>query len=215
MNKINQARASRIWLSLGATAIVGIALGCGQVGGAGQGSGVDETGVFVSINGIVPTDTAVSGKDTSDVDAFQTADCDPTTPVLDVEPFGKHSAKVAITATLMPGVTASPGPAPSSITFTHYQVDYTASPTNSVSAPALTSQPFNRTFLVNTDGSSLEETLEFVPIQTKVEYVSGGGSPTPAIYTAKYTITGTTEFNQPVVLIGSTDFNIGDFNNCP
>jgi hypothetical protein len=205
---INKAAAKRIWLLLGTTALVGIALGCGQVGGAGQCNGVDLTGACVTMDSIVPTDL-LNSADTNDVDAFQTA-CLGATPEL----FGEHMAKVTISANLMTGVTSPPAPA--FITFTSYTIEYVASPTNLQTAPVLTSQAFGpTTFHVNTDGTPATLTLDFVNTVTKKQYVDLGGIKTPAMtYSAKYTILGTSQFNQDVALVGSATFNIADYNNC-
>lgn len=210
VNKIIQARTWRIWLSLGATAIVGMALGCGQVGGAGQCNGVDVTGVCETVDSIVPTDPLGAGGDTSDVDAYQTAVCSSGTS----EPFGEHKAKVTVSASLMRGVTSSAAPA--FIVFTSYTIDYTPSPTNLIAAPSLTSQAFGPiTLKVNSDGTPVTQTLEFVNTVTKKEYVDLGGSKNPAMtYSAKYTFKGTSEFNQDVALVGSASFTMGDYNYC-
>jgi hypothetical protein len=211
VNKVNKAVKLRIWLSLGATAVLGAALGCGQVGGAGQCNGVDVVGACVAMESVVPTDPVGFGGDTSDVDAVQTNPCPGTTTA---EKFGEHAAKVTISASLMKGVNSPPAPA--FITFTSYTVEYSPSSTNLVSAPALTAQSFGPiTMKVNADGTSVTNTLEFVNFQTKEEYVSTGGSLyPPATYSAKYTLQGTSQFNQDVVLVGSASFNIGDYDSC-
>ncbi len=210
MNKGDKTRAWRIWLPLGATVVLGAALGCGQIGGAGQCNGVDVVGACVAMESVVPTDSVGFGGDTPDVDAAQTLVCSSGTP----EPFGEHAAKVTISADLMQGVTSPPAPA--FITFTSYTIEYTPSSTNLVTAPALTAQSFGPiTMKINTDGSSITDTVEFMNLQTKAEYVSGGGSLNPpSSYSAKYTFKGTSQFNQDVVLVGSASFNIGDYNYC-
>jgi hypothetical protein len=214
VNKVNKAVRLRIWLSLGATAVLGAALGCGQVGGAGQCNGVDVVGACVTVDSVVPTDPVGFGGPTPDVDAKQEADCDGDPSTVDPEKFGEHEATVTISAALMTGVNSPPAPA--FITFTSYTIEYVPSSTNLVATPALTAQSFGPTSLkVNTDGSQAPFTLEFVNFQTKKEYVDGGGSLyPPASYSAKYTLKGTSQFNDDVVLIGSTTFNIGDYNNC-
>jgi hypothetical protein len=204
----------RLWLPLAATALAGLALGCGQIGGAGQCNGVDVTGVCVTVDAIVPTDPVGFGADTPDVDAVQEGDCDGDPTTVDPETFGEHDAKLSISATLMTGVNSPPAPA--FITFTSYTVEYVPSSTNLVAAPALTTQshgPFS--MKVNTDGTSVTDTVEFVNLQTKKEYVDGGGSLyPPGSYSAKYTLKGTSQFSDDVVLIGSATFNIGDYDNC-
>jgi hypothetical protein len=211
VNKVNKARAWRVWLSLGATAVLGAALGCGQVGGAGQCNGVEVTGMCVTVDSIQPTDTVTGFGDTSSVDAFQNPDCDGDPATSDAEKFGDHSAKVTISANFMKNVTSPPAPA--FVTFTGYTVQYVASTTNTVAAPGMTTQTFSDSWKVNAD-ESVTKTLDLVILQTKDEYVKGGGSKSPAIYTAKYTISGTSQFNQDVVLIGTTSISIGDYNLC-
>jgi hypothetical protein len=220
VNKVTGIKTSRVWLSLGVTALLGLALGCGSVGGAGQCDGVDVSGTCIVISSIVPTDPVGFGDDTPDVDAIQDQ-CDPGPPAV-FEPWGEHGAKLTISATLMPGVTAPPAPA--FITLTSYTVDYTASPTNLDPQPPLTSQSFGPTTLaLNTDGTVVTFTLEFVNIQTKVEYAPFNGgtpnvqvlpAPTPGNYSAKYTIKGKTQFNDEFTLVGGTTFNISDYDNC-
>ena len=212
MNKINQARATRIGLSLGATAVLGIALGCGEIGGAGQCFGVDETGVCVTIDSIVPTDT-INTADTSDVDAFQTADCDGDLTTVDPEPFGKHSATVAISVTLMPGVVSSQngGPAPSFVTITGYTIEYVAV---TAGAPNLNAESYTAAQKIDA-GASATMTLEFVSISNKALFGSNASSSgAPAQYQANYTITGTTEFVDPLILKGSTSFNMANYSHC-
>jgi hypothetical protein len=211
VNKVNQARALRIWLSLGATAALGVALGCGEIGGAGQCFGVEVTGACVTIDSVVLTDT-INNVDTSSVDAFQTADCDGDLSTIDAEPFGAHSAKVTFTVTLMPGVTSPPAPA--FVTYTGYTIEYVESPTNLVTAPPLSTQIFAMRLKVDAD-SSVTDTVPFMLSQTKKEYRDGDGSRVPsASYTAIYTFIGTTQFLQDVVVKGSTAFTIGGFDNC-
>jgi hypothetical protein len=214
VNKVMRVTGGRKWLPLAATAMVGLALGCGQIGGAGQCNGVDVTGACVTVDGVVPTDPVGFGSDTPDVDAVQEADCDGDPTTVDFEKFGEHDAKISLSANLMTGVNAPPAPA--YITFTSYTIEYIPSSTNLVAAPALTTQSHGPISMkVPTDGTSVTDTLEFVNFQTKKEYVDGGGSLyPPGSYSAKYTLKGISQFNDDVVLIGSATFNIGDYDNC-
>jgi len=211
VNKVNQARALRVWLSLGATAALGILLGCGEIGGAGQCFGVDVTGLCLTVDSIVPTDTAVSNEDTNAVDAFQFSDCDGDPLTLDFEPIGPHSAKVTISATLMPGVTSPPAPA--FVTLEGYTVEFFPNPNNSGSSPALTGLIRTESVKINAD-SSLTATFELVPLDTKVEYVTNGGDTLPMNYSAIYTFTGKSQFFQDLVIQGATNFDIGSWDNC-
>lgn len=212
MNKVNKTRTWRIWLSLGATAVLGAALGCGQVGGAGQCNGVDVTGMCVAVDSVQPTDTVTGFGDTSDVDAFQNPDCDGNPATVDPEKFGKHSAKVTFSTKLMTGVTSPPAPA--FVTWENYTIEYIASSTNTVNAPALTAHSYAADSIKVNANESVTATLELVSIQTKDEYVKSNGSSLPAIYSAVYTIKGTSQFNEDVVLKTSVSFNIGDYNLC-
>jgi len=211
VNKINRAKAWRVWLSLATTALVGIALGCGEIGGAGQCNGVDMTGLCLTVDSIIPTDTAVTSKDTPDVDAFIIADCDGDPATVDVEPFGSHSAKVTLTASLMPGVNSPPAPA--FVTLEGYTVAFTPNPNNSGSSPPLTGLIRTESIKINAD-STLTFTLDLVPVDTKLEYVTNGGDVIPMYYSALFTLTGKSQFNQDLVIQGATSFDIGSFNNC-
>lgn len=200
----------RSWMWAG---LLFLAVGCGEIGGAGQCNGVDSTGMCVTLDSIQPNDTVTGFGITSDVDAFQTADCDGDLTTVDPELFGKHAADVQFTAFLMPQVTSPPAPA--FVTWQSYTVEYIASPTNLVTAPALSTQVFAPDNIKLDADSFVKWTMEFVSSQTKAEYVAGGGSSwPPAYYTAIYTFSGTTQFNQGIVLKGSASFSIGNYNNC-
>lgn len=213
VNKVMRITAGRIWLPFAATAFVGLAMGCGQIGGAGQCNGVNITGMCVTVDSIQPTDTVTGFGDTSDVDAFQSADCDGDPATSDPEKFGKHSAKVTISATLMTGVSSPPAPA--FVTWTGYTIDFVASSTNLVSAPSLSSQAFAADNLkVNAD-TPTTWTFEFVPSQTKSEYANNSGPQwPPATYSAIYTFKGETQFKQDVEIKSSASFNIGNYDLC-
>ncbi len=208
MNNLAIRRLWRWGLFLG---LSGAALGCGEVGGGGQCFGVDVSGMCVAVESIIPTDTAVSNKDTSSVDAYQTIDCDPATPQFEVEPIGPHSSKVTFSAQLMPGLTSPPAPA--FVTWTGYTIEYIPNPNNLVFSPPLTGWSLGETIKVDIN-TTLERTLELVPVQTKAEYGELGGSPLPTNYTAVFTFFGTTQFNQDLVVKGTTNFDIGDWDNC-
>jgi hypothetical protein len=113
----------------------------------------------------------------------------------------------------MSGVTSPPAPA--FVTWENYTIEYFASTSNQVNAPALIPHSFAADSLkVNAD-ESVTATLEFVSSQTKEEYENNNGSfwP-PAIYTAVYTFKGTSQFNQEVALKTSVTFNIGAYDLC-
>lgn len=201
---MNKTYGVRIWQTLLCVGAASLLVACGEIGGAGQCNGVDVTGMCVTSDSITPVGTP-------DVDAFITLDCNLDGIADDPEPFTKHDASISISAVLLGGVTSPPAPA--FVTFTSYVINYTPSPANQVIAPLLDGWVFDLNQKVNAD-ESVTMTLEMIPIQTKVEYFNEGGSLLPAVYTATYTIMGTTQFNEEVVLQGSTSFNIGDFDNC-
>jgi hypothetical protein len=201
---VNKTYGVRTWQTLLCVGAASLLVACGEIGGAGQCNGADTTGMCVSIGSIFP-------EGTPDVDAFQTLDCDGNGIADDPEVITKHDASVSISAELFEGVTSPPAPA--FVTFTSYVINYTPSPANQVIAPLLDDWVFGLDQKVN-EGESITMTLEMIPIQTKAEYGNEGGSLLPAVYTATYTIMGTTQFNEEIVLQGSTSFNIGDFDNC-
>lgn len=183
-------------------------LACGEIGGAGQCNGVEDSGVCVTVVGIQPFDQV---QDTTDVDAYQTADCDGDPNSSDPEEFFKHQATVTISADLLPNLTIPP--APEFITITDYTIEYVPGASNLVFAPSLSPQVFGQTIRVDVNGSTSAD-LEFVPIQTKLQYVELGGDQRPAIYTVIYTFQGKTQFNKSFVVKGSTTANFGNFDNC-
>jgi hypothetical protein len=169
-----------------------------------------------TIDSIVPTDLVTGFGETSSVDAFfSTNDCDGNGTPDDPEPFGEHSALVTISANLIPNIQSPPAPA--YVEFTGYTIEYFPSAANAtlgVPAPPLTTQPFSESWKVSAD-ETVTKTLAFVSIATKNEFATTGGTVFPANYTARYTISGKTQFNQDIVLVGSASFSIGDFNMCP
>ncbi len=194
-------------------AMLGLILaGCGEVGGSGQCNGVDVIGACVTIDSIQARD-AVNAADTTSVDVSQNADCDGDPTTVDPEKWGDHSGSVTVSLALMPGVDSPPAPA--FVTLTSYTVEYFPSPTNTVSAPPLTTMAFSASNVKVNAGESVTTSLQLVPTQTKVEYRNSGGSLVPAaIYTAAYTIHGTSQFNQDFVLKGQVGIELGSFDNC-
>jgi hypothetical protein len=207
-------RTGMSWVAL---ALFGLAFGCGTTGGGGQCDGADSSGMCATIDNIVPTDLVSGFGPTSSVDAFRlvSGDCDANGTADDPEPFGDHSALVTISANLIPNVTSPP--APEYVEFTGYTIEYIASPTNLIAAPPLATQVFSESWKVGAD-ETVTKTLEFVSLQTKAEFFTafGGVAPVaPIHYTAVYTISGKTQFDQDMTLVGSTAFSIGDFDACP
>ncbi|HEY4486023.1 MAG TPA: hypothetical protein VI702_06885 [Nitrospiria bacterium] len=207
----NRGASGRKWLSLGAASILGILLGCGVIGGAGQCHGVHVSGICVTVDSITPTDPVGFGGDTNDVDAYQAPDCDLDLSTPDAEPIGDHAAIVNFSATAMPGVTVPP--APEFVTFTHYTISYLDNPSNLGTDPPLTGRDLGETMKIPTN-SSATFTLQAVSIQTKDEYGLGGGDTLPQNYTLVYSFYGTTQFNKIFYVVANTNVDIGDWNNC-
>ncbi len=111
------------------------------------------------------------------------------------------------------------------LTILNYSVTYTLNdcPPRATVCPALTgfSVSPGQTFTIPTNGT-VTQTFPMVPLRVKEEYVAEGGHtgssafgfPFPS-YTATYVFTGRTDFFSDEIRIqGSTEFTIGNFNNC-
>jgi hypothetical protein len=203
----------RTGMSWAALALFGLAFGCGTTGGAGQCDGADSSGLCATIDAIIPTDLVSGFGATNKVDAyFSTNDCDGNGTPDDPEPWGDHSALVTISGNLFPNVTSPP--APEYVEFYGYTIQYEPSSNNLVPSPPLSSQAFTETWRVSAN-ETVTKTLEFVAIQTKLEFQNTGGTVTPAFYTALYTIYGKTQFDQDIKLVGAATFEMGDYDACP
>ncbi|HEY5649515.1 MAG TPA: hypothetical protein VIU33_08450 [Nitrospiria bacterium] len=183
--------------------------GCGDIGGAGQCFGVENTGTCLTINSIEPT---TDGGPTSDVDAHFSTDCNGDGIDDDPEAGFSHTANITFSNSLLPGVTSPP--APQFVTLTNYSVVYVPNPNNLGSAPDLDGWTFSANNLLLDVGSNFTGEFEMVPIQTKLQYATLGGDTLPQFYTAVYSFTGTSQFNEDIVLQGTVSFAMGDFNNC-
>lgn len=181
--------------------------GCGEIGGSGQCGGVEDNGVCVTINSITPQESI-------SIDAFRNTDCDSTT--LEQEPeenIHTHQADVVLETVLLQGVTQPP--APNSIEFSQYRIQYSVNIGSPSNTPALNDKfiPFTLKLGVPL---SLTTSLILVDLDTIFEYQGKKGPTVPtATYTATYTLTGTDQFANPVEVRGFTRFEIGDFDLCP
>lgn len=200
VNKKKGLSAWPSWLGLGAVALV---LGCGQVGGGGQCRGGGDSGACLEIASIQPTPTSV--------DAFQDI-CDATVIPNVLEDFTDHAAAVTINNKPLPG---APMDTVHDVTLTQYTIEYELNSCPTGTCPQmLKTVTVNKTILVPANGTFSGD-LKFVDVEKKAEYASGASSPNihPS-YTAIYTFSGTDIFNSPVTVRGTTEFTIGNFNNC-
>jgi len=184
---------------------------CGDVGGSGQCGGVQDSGSCVRIENIVPT---YKSTPTSNVDAVLSAcSVDPVTGApLTFEIFTDHEATLTVTNVPMPG---APLTSPEPVTLLDYSITYSVNrcPVGAT-CPALTPLVASQTTLVLPNISTSFQ-LPFVPLSTKQEYVSLGGSVNSfPSYTATYVITGTNASKKPISIQGEAEFTIGDYNTC-
>ena len=227
VDKVNKAVKLRIWLSLGATAVLGAALGCGEVGGSGQCGGVGDSGACIKIESIVPT-YETGGGATSDVDAFMdvcTLD-DPTTPEdeTEFETITDHAAEVTFRNEPIPGA-PSGSIAERDVTITQYTISYSLNncPSGAL-CPALSTVNVSGESILIPKNSSVSRELKFIDLAKKQQYAEligdnlfpphGPASLQFPSYTATYTFQGTDIFNDPIILQGYTEFTIGDYDNC-
>lgn len=192
---------------------------CGDVGGSGQCGGGGETGSCLRIESIQPSNGG--DDDTSNVDAFKdlcnafdvaNATSTPVEPKF--EKIFDHSAKLTISNHPLPGVNVEDI---SDVTLNNFAVTYSINrcPTGAT-CPALDTLQVapGETFTIKAD-TEFTIGLPFVPLAAKSQYIALGGSAFEfPSYTGTYTITGTDSFNNPVKVVGSAEFTIGDFDNC-
>jgi len=188
--------------------------GCGDIGGAGQCAGVEASGACTTLDSIDPVDG--SGNLSPNVDAFIIDDCDGDPDTVDPETgLFDHRAEVTISYNLQSGVTAPP--APDFFTVRTYVIDYIPNPSNNPTfglAPPLSSWEFpadNKRILSNT---TVTLQFELFPVITKFEYQNAGGSENPMFYTVLFTFLGKNEFNDDVVLQGSTNISVANWDLC-
>jgi hypothetical protein len=185
--------------------------------------GVGDVVSCVSIDSIVPVGGPVgSGTETSNVDALQSA-CTGG----ELESFTDHSAEITFANRQFPGGDGTQVDIGGSLLLTilNYTVSYSLNdcPPRATGCPALTgfSVSPGQTFTIPINGA-VTQSFPLVPLRVKEEYVAEGGHlgssqfgfPFPS-YTATYVFTGRTDFfSDDIHIEGSTEFTIGNFNNC-
>lgn len=186
---------------------------CGDVGGGGGGGGAADTGIYLNVDTIVPTDISVT--ETPSIDMVWTQDCNADGIADDPEtPFGAHTATVTISAILLPGATSPP--AATKVVITKYRVEFTVSP--GYAGPAFPTLEYNTNINVTVGGSS-SATVNLMTEELKKPYVSqlgGTGSWTYGwpVYTVTYTFYGQDDQGNDVSASSFTTVTIGGFNKC-
>jgi hypothetical protein len=195
-----------VLLGIGALAILA---GCSGPSGEEGCGGTGDVVSCVDIEDVVPMD---QDEATSNVDAFQ-VDCDDDPDVVDPEPFFDHSAEVTFTNNVAPGAGSA-----FDVRIESFSVTYrlNSCPPMATGCPPLTGFSGDETFIIPAGGTVTHE-FPLVPIRVKEEFEAAGGDPLrPLSYTATYVFTGrTVPFNDGLRLEASTEFTIGNFNNCP
>ncbi len=200
----------------------------GDVGGSGACGGAEVTGSCLRIEKIEPGDT--KNTKTTDVDAFATA-CATTTPtgLSDFnEPFTAHTAVLSFSNTPMSAEVLETDR--SDITLGGFTLEYTLNrcpeglDCSSFGVLTPLSSQLAQTVRVKADGTVVTAVFPFVPLSTKAEFATKGG-PSGTLegtipvarypsYTATYTISGSDAWGNPVSVKGSSEFTMGNFNNC-
>lgn len=176
-------------------------------GGCGGGGGKDSPGVKASAT-ITPT---YNGKNTLSVDAVQDRCSNGSTT--QAEYFADHSATASISASL---INTSSVEKELTIYIDRYTIDY-RSHVDSPGAPSLQQDMREKTFsfIVNGTTASVDMPVAFVDLLRKDQYLSAVAGQLLNNYTATYTFEGHSENGIHFTFSGQTDFQIGDFNNCP
>jgi hypothetical protein len=188
---------------------IGILLNLLLLGGCG-GGGKDSPGISVSAV-ITP---AYNGVTTSSVDAVQNSCTIDNGATSQSEYFADHTATASITASLIN---------PSNIisTMTAFIDSYTLTFTSNADSPAAPPiQPDTRAMTFSFIASNATQTaatnvsVELVDLIRKNQYSSVAGGALNN-YTATYTFSGHTEHGEQFTVTSQTNFQIGNFNNCP
>lgn len=202
-----------------------ILLGCEADVGEECG-GVGDLVSCLSIDSIQPTD-AGSGNNTSNVDAvLQNCSDDPS--VFEGELFTDHNALITFSNREFPTATGDTHPTVGgslAVTILSVSVSYSLNhcPERAAGCPALTGFTVSTgpTFTIPPNGTTTQ-TFPLVPLRVKEEYIAEGGefggnvsgAPFPS-YSANYVFNArTVDFEDDIQIVGSTEFTIGNFNNC-
>jgi len=188
---------------------------CGDIGGSGQCGGTSETGSCLRIESIVPE---FDGKETPNVDSQQDI-CNlsevSATTTAQFEIFKDHAAKLTVSNRPMPGVLVTDM---TDITLEQYAITYKVNrcPPGASCPPNLTPLKVapGQTVVIPANGT-VTFTLPFFPIAAVQDYKNQGGSHVDyPSYSATYTLIGTDSFKNPVSVVGSAEFTIGNFDRC-
>lgn len=208
---MRQRERSRRWFrGLLALGVVGFLTACAVSGGDEGCGGVEDIISCVTITDVQPTATA--GGDSSDVDVVFNPDCDGDFTTVDAEPFTAHNARFSFDNQAHPS--ASGG---LDVTLQQVRITY-AVPNCPFAAvcPPLTAFTDNISQLLPEDSTGVEVIVPLVPISTKTEFLTLGGSANAfPSYTATYTFTARTRsFGRTFTIVGSANFVMGNFNLC-
>jgi hypothetical protein len=188
----------------------------GITGGPGgpECAGIETVTSCVTVRSVQPVDGATD-VETSDVDAVQVICSDGSD-----EPFAAHRVDVTFNNTTFPEFVNlidedEGGTLP--VTILGFEVTYRLDfcPPNTI-CPPLTGFSRALTLEVPAQGEATQ-TVDFVPLNVKDEFVSQGGGDVGAfpLYAAEYTFVGKTNFfEDSFEVTASVPFVIGNFDNC-
>ena len=192
---------------------------CGDIGGSGQCGGAEGTGACLRIESVEPkyNEKKSSNVDTvRDICNFFEVKKNPADTEAKFELFTDHSAELTVSNKPLPGVR---GEDISDITLVDYRLAYSQPnlcPSGANCPTSLTALQVapGQTTVIPANGP-VKFTLPFFQISSKDEYNVLGGSPNAyPSYTATYTIRGTDSFRNPVIITGSAEFTIGNYDYC-
>jgi hypothetical protein len=191
------------------TIMVGISLTLLLLGGCG-GGGKDSPGI--SVRAVITP--SYNGNTTSSVDSVQNSCTNDSGATSQPEYFADHMATASITASLL---NTSNIIMPMTAFIDSYTITFTSS-ADSPTAPAI--QPDTRAMTISfiassgTQTSATDVSVELVDLIRKNQYSATAGGALNN-YTATYTFSGHTEHGEQFTATSQTNFQIGNFNNCP
>lgn len=174
---------------------------CGDSTSPNVCGGAEQNGVCLYVVSLEPS---YQGALTNNVDAIQ-GTCGTT-----AEPFFDHQIAVVFNAVTL-GATSNT----TQITINRYTITYTLNPTSVDPGPAtIPSYEGLPNVVVPTDGTtSIDLNLLLTSQRDNFQTLPGYVGLWPA-YTASYTFYGLDEYGRPVRIGGTTEFTIGDYDNC-
>lgn len=193
-----------LMLLLGLSACGG---GGGSVGGGGCGGGANVSGVLLCVDNVQPVYDQVL---TPNVDIFRGV-C----PDFTAEPYFDHAARITISGSLATGATQPP--ASTSITLTHYVVDYTANP--NVTGPTIRSTGNLFETIVVPVAGTVTRDVRLMTTQQKETFLfdlgkAGAFDGIYRGYSVTYTFYGQDQTGNNLVARGFTQVVIGNYDNC-